>query len=281
MEKQKPQLVYNFHITEKCNYQCDYCFAEWEKKDEIWRINPNYVFNIIDDISDSSKLFPEFSEKPRLNFAGGEPLILGEKLTEFAKYAFYKGIDVSIITNGSMLVEYKEILPYLAIVGISIDSMDCKTNRKIGRCCGNKTISKDELEEIVRVIREINPKIILKFNVVVNEWNCNSKIAQELLEFCPQKIKILRQTPFKNKQGITYEQFRNFVESNNFLDNPLVVVEDNQDMVNSYLMIDPSGRFFENGHGDEYLYSKPIYEVGLKNALKEIKFDVEKFLKRY
>lgn len=281
MKRQKPQIVFNFHITQKCNYGCKYCFSQWENSKEIWQENPQKIFDIIDEIANSPKLFPDFSGKPRLNFAGGEPLVLGEKLMEFAKYAFEKGVDVSIITNGSMLVENKNILPYLTIIGISIDSLDSETNKKIGRCRNGKSILRENLEKIVKTIQETSPKTALKFNIVVNEWNWNAKIVPELLEFSPQKIKVLREVPFKNRQGITDEQFNLFVKTNNCENDFRVVAENSGDMINSYLMIDPSGRFFENGHENGYVYSESIHKVGLKAALNAIKFDEGKFAKRY
>ena len=281
MKQQKTQIVFNFHITQKCNYGCKYCFSQWEDAKEIWQENPQRIFDVIDEISNSSKLFPDFCEKPRLNFAGGEPLILGYKLTEFAKYASKKGTDVSIITNASMLVENKNILPYLTIIGISIDSLNSETNEKIGRCRNGKSILRENLEEIVKVIQETNRRIALKFNIVVNEWNWDLKIVPELLRFSPQKIKVLREVPFKNRQGITDEQFNYFVKTNECKNDSRVVTENSGDMINSYLMIDPSGRFFENGHENNYFYSEAIDRVGLETALNTIKFDEKKFAKRY
>lgn len=31
------QLVINYHITEKCNYDCHYCYAKWAKPNELHR----------------------------------------------------------------------------------------------------------------------------------------------------------------------------------------------------------------------------------------------------
>ncbi len=30
MPKLTKELVVNWHITEACNYKCDYCFAKWD-----------------------------------------------------------------------------------------------------------------------------------------------------------------------------------------------------------------------------------------------------------
>ena len=32
MLKLTKELVVNWHITEACNYKCDYCFAKWDSK---------------------------------------------------------------------------------------------------------------------------------------------------------------------------------------------------------------------------------------------------------
>ena len=56
------------------------------------------------------------------------------------------------------------------------------------------------------------------------------------------------------------------------------------DMRESYLMIDPHGRFFQNGSldaGQGYTYSRPILEVGADAAFAEMTFDHDRFSARY
>lgn len=62
--------------------------------------------------------------------------------------------------------------------------------------------------------------------------------------------------------------------------NNVIFVEDNDVMTESYLMIAPDGRLFQNGH-EEYEYSHPLTEVSIDEALEEINFDQEKFNNRY
>jgi radical S-adenosyl methionine domain-containing protein 2 len=55
-------------------------------------------------------------------------------------------------------------------------------------------------------------------------------------------------------------------------------------MRKSYLMVDPYGRFFQNGQhetGQGYIYSQPILEVGAARAFGAIEFDPSKFCARY
>ena len=44
-------------------------------------------------------------------------------------------------------------------------------------------------------------------------------------------------------------------------------------------MIDPAGRFFDNNE-EHYSYSSPILQVGVINALNEMKYDIQKFIER-
>jgi radical S-adenosyl methionine domain-containing protein 2 len=55
-------------------------------------------------------------------------------------------------------------------------------------------------------------------------------------------------------------------------------------MRESYLMIDPSGRFFQNNSpvaGQGYVYSPSILEVGAGAAFAEMAFDHGRFSARY
>lgn len=61
-------------------------------------------------------------------------------------------------------------------------------------------------------------------------------------------------------------------------------VEDNQDMTESYLMVDPMGRFFQNAPGASvigYRYSQPILDAGAPTAFACMRFSAPKFLFRY
>ena len=53
-------------------------------------------------------------------------------------------------------------------------------------------------------------------------------------------------------------------------------------MVNSYLMIDPLGRFFQNSPAyGGYQYSRPIRPETIAQALADISFQPQRFLSRY
>ena len=58
-----------------------------------------------------------------------------------------------------------------------------------------------------------------------------------------------------------------------------MVPETNDLMTGSYVMVDPAGRFFDNVAG-HHTYSRPILEVGVEEALRDVSIAPEKFLSR-
>ncbi len=76
---------------------------------------------------------------------------------------------------------------------------------------------------------------------------------------------------------ISKAQFEYFLERHAHIE--ALVPETNDDLIGSYVMVDPAGRFFDNQTG-EHRYSKPILDVGVAQALSEVSYDQAKFLRR-
>ena len=77
---------------------------------------------------------------------------------------------------------------------------------------------------------------------------------------------------------ITSEEFARYVARNRYVESRgIVVVPENNDlMTGSYVMVDPAGRFFDNVAGT-HVYSRPISQVGVDTALREVSVDTDKF----
>ena len=80
---------------------------------------------------------------------------------------------------------------------------------------------------------------------------------------------------------VTGEEFAQYVSRNRYVESlGITVVPENNDlMTGSYVMVDPAGRFFDNVAG-AHLYSRPINEVGVEAALREVSLDPDKFRSR-
>lgn len=81
--------------------------------------------------------------------------------------------------------------------------------------------------------------------------------------------------------AVSAEAFRAFVARHHAL-RELMCVEGNDSMSESYIMIDPLGRFFQNASSQRgYRYSGPVDVVGAERAFSEWPFSVDVYASRY
>ena len=285
------ELVINWHITEACNYRCRYCFARWEKPSR----------ELIHDTSGTEALLkalfhyfsPDNARNPlrremaweslRLNLAGGEPLLYGGAATQVIKLARSIGFKTSLISNGSRLSTtlMAKLAPHLDMLGLSLDSTDAETNQAIGRA-EQCVLDVHELRAVITWGRQLNPDLRLKINTVVNALNWNEDMAELIRDLAPDKWKVLRMLPtLTHDLAVSDAEFQAFIQRHQCL-NQIMRAEYNVGMAESYLMLDPHGRFFQNRLGHQgYEYSEPIPVVGVATAFSQIRMSAEKFLARY
>ncbi len=278
------ELVVNWHITEKCNYSCDFCYAKYESDICSRKEYHNDLYKTYELLSATYDYFVnKFSLPVRLNFAGGEPF-LSKNLKEIIKIAYNIGFKVSFISNGSILNKESAniISKYLSIAAFSIDSSCYDTNLNIGRSTrGGKVIEALELLEVIKVFRDA--QIDIKINTVVSRYNLNSNMSSLIHKISPSKWKILKVLPIiNNNSAISEEEFKSFINAHKEHES-IIFAENNEQMTESYIMIDPLGRFYQNTSSSQsgYIYSKPILSCGVESAFNEIKFNMAKFSKRY
>lgn len=292
------QLVINWHLTEACNYACRYCYSSWVKeshRSELFQ-SPQDSLSLLEKLYEFFR--PDSASNPlhavldwknlRLSLAGGETLLYPEHTRRIAQQAKDLGFKLSLITNASLLSRpgAADLIENLSILGISLDSGNLQTNRQIGRVDAfGLTLNLDDLATTVRSARSANPDLVIKINTVVNKYNAEENLNDLIMLLEPDKWKVLRALPIVNDDlVVSDEQFHTFVERHQPL-GKVLFAEDNQDMTESYLMVDPYGRFFQNqsSHFGEnpYIYSMPILQIGAEAAFRQVNFDVEKFSDRY
>jgi radical S-adenosyl methionine domain-containing protein 2 len=289
------ELVINWHVTEVCNYGCRYCYAKWEDGgltkelihdavaikaliEEVARFfNPGNLHNPLRQNMQWESL--------RVNLAGGEPLLYAEKSLEAIMHARRLGLEASIITNGSRLTPalMTALAPHLVILGLSLDSSNKKINLSIGRSDRLlRTLSIQEQADVIALARHINPRLQLKINTVVNALNWEEDMSKLIANLAPDKWKILRMLPkITDDLALSDAEFNAFVRRHGGLDHAMRI-EDNADMTESYIMIDPHGRFFQNHAGKKgYQYSDSILDVGAAKAFSQVNLSAAKFCSRY
>jgi sulfatase maturation enzyme AslB (radical SAM superfamily) len=133
--------------TNVCNHKCNYChygsgkYLDLDGADCKSQIPWEKMQEIIADMGDMGVKAVTFS-------GGGEPLIYPQ-IKEAMQAMLDRGIDISIITNGSLLKgEIARILTKAKWVRISLDAANASTYAKI------RDISVDSFHEVCNNIRE-------------------------------------------------------------------------------------------------------------------------------
>jgi radical S-adenosyl methionine domain-containing protein 2 len=128
----------------------------------------------------------------------------------------------------------------------------------------------------------MTPALKLKINTVVCSANWQEDLSGLIRALAPERWKVLRMLPVVSGElDVTDAQFNAFVDRHRLLSD-VMVVEDNDDMVGSYIMVDPTGRFFQNRTGASgYDYSPSILDVGAGEAFSRIGWSAMKFEGRY
>lgn len=262
---------------------CRYCFAEFrDVRDTVLpegHLRQEEALRVVGQLADAG-----FS---KLNFAGGEPL-LSPWFLGLVKAAKRARMTTSVVTNGSLLdgALVKQLEPVLDWLVLSVDSTDARTNRALGRMSRSRPMDEGRYLEIYELVTRAG--IALKINTVVTKVNQAEDLGPFIRKVHPQRWKILQVLPIAGQNDryiehflVTRAQFDEFVARHKRLETEgiAIVPEANDDMIGSYAMVDPAGRFYDNVDG-KYTYSDPILDVGVEQALEQVRIDREKFIRR-
>jgi len=258
----------NWHVTMNCNYRCKFCFY----KNMIGEFR---------DLERAKHILETLKSKgiEKINFAGGEPLLYKD-LNYLLKMAKDMGFTVSIVTNASLLDEnrIREISSYVDWIGVSVDSADEDIEKELGRGDGNHVA---HIRNVCEMIRRMGIK--LKINTTVTKMNISENMTQFISSLCPDRWKVFQMLHMKyqNDDALylvpTKEEFDTFRSINGslILDNgSRPAFESDNDMLNSYLIIDPKGNVLLSN--DNQRTSIPFEELErreLTDLVDAIKYD--------
>ena len=270
----------NFHLWKPCNMKCKFCFATFQD------VGPDVLpkghlpregcLAVVDALGGA--------EFEKINFAGGEPTLC-PWLPDLTFKAKELGMTTSIVTNGSRITpEWLDgLCGTLDWAALSIDTVDPQKLKASGRVTRDGPLSPEDYLDVAAMLKERGVR--LKINTVVNRNNCDEDLTGFIARARPERWKLLQVLPVGGQndglvddQVITTEQFARYVARNRRAEDLGVVVvpEDNELMTGSYVMVDPAGRFFDNTAG-AHVYSRPIIEVGVEDALRDVSVDPDQF----
>lgn len=273
----------NFHLWQPCNMRCKFCYATFldvkrsilpkghlpqEKAIELVRHLAAFGFE-------------------KITFAGGEPTLC-PWLPDLIHAAKESGMTTMIVTNGSRLCDdYLTVLQKdLDWVALSIDSLDEATNGNAGRAePGRGPITTAGYHSLTDRVKAHGFR--LKVNTVVNRLNCQQDLSEFIRYAQPERWKLLQALPIIGQNdehigdlAVSSSEFEAFVHRHQALCGVTRVVPETNDQVRgSYVMIDPAGRFFDDVDGTHH-YGRRILEVGVVEALSDIRCDPLKFHER-
>ncbi len=277
MNRPKPPLAIplavNFHLYKPCNYRCRFCFATY--RDIHGQLSPHDALRLLCVLREAG------AEK--LNFAGGEPTLhpqIGALVTE----AKHLGFTTTLITNGAqldrLLDRHADDIDW---VGLSIDSADEAVQAELGRGRGGHV-----KRSRVHAARIHAHGIRLKLNTVVTALNWREHMHRLVRELRPARWKVFQVLAIADQNDgsvepllISDREFRAFIDRHQDLADEGLgpIAEDNAAMTNSYAMIDPLGRFYGN-HRGRYVYSRPILEIGVQAAIRQVDFELQRLIER-
>ena len=273
----------NFHLWQPCNMRCGFCFARFE--DVQQGILPKGHLTRDDCIRVVECLGAADFEK--INFAGGEPLLC-PWLPELIQVAKVYGMTTSVVTNGTRITRQwlDSVERSLDWIAISIDTLDPERLKRIGRVASGGPLSRQALLVAIEDIRRRG--IRFKINTVVTAETWDDELGSFIALVQPERWKILQALLVADQNEENFDrfaidraQFEAYVERNAPLaaDGVVVVAESNDLMRGSYVMVDPAGRFFDNVQGKHH-YGRPILDVGVEEALRDVVVDQHTFQRR-
>lgn len=272
------KLKINYHITENCNFNCKFCFAKYA--DKTLKLENQKL--VIEKIADSM-LFDA------INFAGGEPL-LDKNIVEHIQYSSRLGLKTSLITNGFLLDSQtlQQILPYLTMIGISVHTFDNETKRKIGSCTNSgEVLANQRLVEICNMVRSYNSQTRKKCKIKINTVIC-SENKQEILKKNIEPLQIdrwkcLRCQEFCKNQNylVNDTEYKAFAQRNT-LETETVEQVFEDDMKDTYIMINPEGKLLREG-ADNRSYDEigSVLEKDISDLLNVLPLKKRKYFERY
>ena len=271
-----PNLIsVNLHITPACNYGCKFCFAHFASSKNLLRFN---------DWSKIIQLLKDHGTQ-KITFVGGEPL-LHPDISQLLSFSHDLGLTTTIVTNGSLITSQflLDNHPFIDWIGFSIDASSNSIERSLGRTTKTKNLTHDHIDHILSLLPDLNKYgIYIKVNSVITSLNFRDDMHNLITKINPKRWKVFQMLPiegendeFSSQLKITTDQFNLFLDHHKDLQ---PIAESNNSMTGSYVMINPSGRFFDNTTGHLY-QSRPILKVGLVPAFQDISFSFSKLLSR-
>lgn len=260
MDSKSTVLSANIHVVGDCDYNCQFCMdrrlTKKYMKPEMWIPMIEYLKKV---------------GVKKINLAGGEPTMY-PYLDEIVDLIRSFGFTVSIVSNGSLIDSdfLKRFAGRISWIGLSVDSPDEEDEIRIGRHC----VGMNHLEHVKEISKEAETLgYNVKLNITVTRDSWSKDFRPLIGEIRPKRIKAFRALTLKNANddvedtwSITDDQFSTFRDNHAGIEG--MVFEDNDDIIDTYLMFDPLGRWMvDSNYTKSFLPFEQLVRDGLDSVL--------------
>lgn len=148
-----PPVLITVDPTNLCNLNCVWCNAEFIRNERKSSLSKKILLDIAD-------FLPKWGEgvsawKPGVEAicvaGGGEPL-LNPATAQFIDRVIENGIEVGVVTNGTLIEDYIDSLSQCTWVGVSVDAGTSDTYNKLKRLSPQKRTFENVVNNIVKLV---------------------------------------------------------------------------------------------------------------------------------
>ena len=233
------RFTIDFQIIGNCNMQCQFCCGPAKGTSGP---TTKEFFSIIDTLKDAGVT--------TIVITGGEPLLRTD-IVDCLKYAFQKGLETYLSTNGLLLSEekYLEIKHYVNLIGLPLDGSTTDINKKISR----SPLLFNNTDRLLKIFYKNNPIHQVKIGTVVSKVNINDleNIGRYLFENpnfkAPDTWRLYEFSPLgdgkknRKKFEITTNEFNKIINKlKKRFPNANISALTNEDSNDSYFFIHPT-----------------------------------------
>lgn len=126
-----PPILITVDPTNVCNLNCIWCNAEFIRKERKGSLSKKMLLNLADFLPRWGEGSPDWVQGVgAVCIAGGGEPLLNPATPVFIDKVTETGIEVGIVTNGSMMNRYIDSLSHCTWVGVSVDAARSETFNK-------------------------------------------------------------------------------------------------------------------------------------------------------
>ena len=259
----------NFHFTRLCQFACVGCFHASSSA----HVEPlPRLLLAIDALADAGV--------SKINFAGGEPTLFPDQLTQMLVRAKARGMYTSVITNGIRVDDrfVDEHARVLDMLGVSIDAHTPHMNARIGR----QTSRGQQLDlNVLEVARQrcASAGVTFKINTVVNKLNVEADMSVVIDRFLPERWKLFQHLSVAGENDDAGHLCISDIEFQGFVQRHLrygPIAETNLLMQSSYVLVNERLQVLDTSAGAKTPSSMTVIEDAPR-ALSHAGFDAANF----